>query len=121
MFPMEALRTSGEANKQQVHKVLYMLQNLGLKRRECHDAQQGIYVCCINPFHLHLTSQRENIDRNRCVRSMGKWCPHSPKCVFISPIGQHLPCRSNADAVVYLYICGRGCYNELEDSSGRYT
>lgn len=131
-YIIKKFSTSGEANKHQVHRVIYMLQNPGAKKRLEQDKQlvlahlcgRGRYntsidFCCVNHFHLVATSQWESVDRNRCMCSMARWCPHNVKCIFTSRRGQYLWCRNNADAVVYPCVCGRGCCDDLEDADGQ--
>lgn len=124
----------GESNKQQLHRVLYMLKNPGEKARLeketgklvlahlCgrgrHDTKKGIDQCCINPFHLSAESQQRNLDRDRCRRSVAKLCPHRVKCVYTSRKGRKRQCRSNKDAIEYPCTCGHGCYEEEEEGEG---
>lgn len=53
-------------------------------------------LVCINPYHLHLGTTKDNRDDVRCEYGSSATCPHNPKHIYTEfRTGKPIPCFSN--------------------------
>jgi len=77
---------------------------------------------CINPKHLIVRTDAENKDMNGCKYGCKAYCPHNPKCIFVSQTGMFQPCR-NAHEPVSPHNCPheQSCFSYLSDINKETT
>lgn len=81
-----------------VHRIIHALYNpkdVDQMRARSMDPNVS-HLCgrraCVSPYHIHLQSHIENINRKGCMFGLRRLCPHDPKCIFVGKEGVYLPC-----------------------------
>ena len=99
-------------NRFQVHRILAVLENpnqydkLNTHEKKtntswvcAHRCGRGKYsgLTCINPRHIHICLQAENLSHRGCENGCTFLCPHTPRCIFTNANGYWMPCRNRED------------------------
>lgn len=99
------VKLKGSTNKQQLHRLLYLvlhpedyerLQGSDQVAHRCGRGRSGRTNrhCCVNPYHLTLTSHVNNVDHNKCQNGDATYCTHNPKCIWTDADGFYIRKRN---------------------------
>jgi hypothetical protein len=109
-----SIAAKGGSNRYALHRVFAVLEHPEdydkINTREAgkrlaswvcaHRCNRGIQESgstCINPRHITICTQQENLSHRACVNGCAFLCPHTPKCIFTDFNGYYLPCRNRTD------------------------
>ena len=132
-YPSKKLHHNGTVNPFKTHILLFSLKRqtaiVSIGRVHAHRCSKGLpeldapareRLSCINPWHLTLCTQRENIEHKICSQRLGAaLCPHTPKCIWTNKHGKRMKCW-DAETMPEGEVCRcrAGCFDPAQWRTG---